>query len=59
MINDYSNGGLGMLDVQSFNYALKRNGFKSTWIQIMNGNGNCFWTFSLENMTLNYSSLET
>ena len=30
MINDYATGGLKMLDIQIFNRALKRNGFKST-----------------------------
>ena len=44
MINDYSNGGLGMLDIQSFNYALK-----AKWVQkYMDPNNKGKWKLFLD-----------
>ena len=54
MINEYKDGGLKMLDIRSFNYALK-----SKWVKKYlddNNQAKCklFLTFSLNNMTVNY-----
>jgi hypothetical protein len=52
MLNEYKDGGLKMLDIQSFNWALK-----SKWVKMMTTtkqNGNSFLTFLLNNMTVNY-----
>ena len=42
MINDYSNGGLKMIDIQSFKKSLKATWVKSIWIKKIKGNGNFF-----------------
>jgi len=47
MINDYSNGGLKMIDIQSFNKSLKATWIKKNWKK---GNGNFFLMKSSRNM---------
>ena len=40
MISDYKNGGLRMIDIKSFNKALKSTWVKNIWTMIIMVNGN-------------------
>ena len=50
MISDYKNGGLRMIDIKSFNKALKSTWVRTIWTAIIVVNGNC-------SLILNYTIL--
>ena len=43
MINDFKDGGLRMLDIESFNKALKCSWIKNIWTMRTKANGNFSW----------------
>ena len=46
MISDYENGGLKMIDIKSFNRALKSTGLRNIWTKTIMENGNYLLTSS-------------
>ena len=54
MLNEYKDGGLKMLDIQSFNCALKTKRVQKYLDDSNQAKGNSFLTILLRNMTVNY-----
>ena len=52
MLNDYENGGLKILDIQSFNCALKAKWLQKYLDITTTGNGSCFSITFLHNITV-------
>ena len=54
MLNEYKDDGLKMLDIQSFNCALKAKRVQKYLDDSNQAKGNSFLTILLRNMTVNY-----